>query len=104
MKRGVIDAEQTFSETFKPIIEPLNLIVDKKSENQSIQREKHSDQSLKDEEADHFNKTSLYQFTHFFEIPAENRIYDKTYGLYFEKGFDGCKQGNIQSILQVILK
>lgn len=86
MKRGVIDAEQTFNETFKPIIEPLNLIVDKTSENQPAQ-------SSKVKEADYLNKTSLYQFTHFFEIPIENRIYDKTYGLYFEKSIQRLQIG-----------
>ncbi|VVC26059.1 Hypothetical protein CINCED_3A014554 [Cinara cedri] len=71
MKRGVIDTEYLFNEAFKPIIDSLNLIADKKK-GQNIQ-------SLKGEEDNNLHKTSVHQFTHFFEILPEHRIYDKTY-------------------------
>lgn len=82
MKRGVIDAEHSFNETFKPIIEPLTLIADSKSEKQSVQSE---NPVIENDEEDNLHKKSIYQFEHFFDINPENRLYDKTYGLHFDK-------------------
>lgn len=83
IKRGVLDYEHSVNETLKPIIDPLNTITEKINDGEN----------LVDNKNDYNLKTSLNQFTHFFEIPPENRIYDKTYGLYFEKETHQLKIG-----------
>lgn len=57
MKRGVIDTEHTFNETFKPIIDPLNIIAKQNSGELCIQ-------SLNDEVNENLPKiTSLHIFS-----------------------------------------
>ena len=67
-----MDYEHSFNETFKPIIDPLNTIVDKSNNTKS-------EENVLDSKNGYDLKTSSNQFSHFFEIPPEYRIYDKTY-------------------------
>lgn len=78
IKRGTIDSENYFSETFKPITDPLNKIAEQN--NKSFNE----------------NKNDLLDssFETFLKLPPESRNYDKTYGLYYDKSNDKLKIGN----------
>ena len=86
IKRGVVDSDKYFRETFKPIIEPLNTIVEKKNLS-SIQNNDNSD----DDDNDGISEPG---FKHFFNAPYESRRYDKAFGLHYDKYDDKLKISN----------
>jgi hypothetical protein len=84
MKRGVADSDNYFRETFKPIIKPLNTIV----ENNKISTIQNNDNSNDDD------GISEPGFNHFFNAPYEARRYDKAFGLHYDKSDDKLKIAN----------
>lgn len=78
IKRGTIDSENYFDETFKPITDPLNKIVEQ------------NNKSFKENKDDLLDSS----FETFLKLPPQSRNYDKTYGLYYDKSDDKLKIGN----------
>lgn len=80
MKRGVIDSSNYFLETFKPIIDPLNTIIENKNNNNTppIKNIKN------DESHSDGNEEDYSDFTHFLQSSPLSRSYDKTFGLHYD--------------------
>lgn len=90
MRRGVIDSDNYFRDTFKPLLEPLNTLSEK---NIPII-------SNKDEEvlnaSDDDNKNLLNSsFDNFFILNPKSRRYDKSYGMHYDSVNDQLKISNI---------
>lgn len=86
MRRGVIDSDNYFRETFKPIIDPLNTIIEKKnSENASFPQNINND----------IEEDSEFAFEHFLKSSPQSRKYDKTFGLNYDEVENTLKIGNV---------
>jgi len=77
IKRGNIDFDHNFRKSFKPIIDPLNSIVE----------------NNKNVNINNLNNDNLLvsDFENFFNIPFESRKYDKSFGLHYDKNDDTLK-------------
>lgn len=87
MKRGIIDSDHDFRETFKPIIEPLNAIVDNKKSIEPININEYINE-------DSDSNVLVSDFENFLKIPFESRKYDKSFGLHYDKNEDTLKIAN----------
>lgn len=88
LKRGVLDSEYTFNETFKPIIEPLNMLVNDNKMNNVIDEE--LSVTTNEENAD----PQLYEFNNFMKLPPNRRSYDPSYGMRYDNMDNQLKIGN----------
>ena len=89
MKRGVIDSNNYFSETFKPIIDPLNTIIENK--NELILRNINTDKNENDGQHDY---VVISDFEHFLKASPQSRTYDRSYGLHYDVKDDKVKIAN----------
>lgn len=92
MKRGAIDSNNYFRETFQPIIEPLNTIIENKNIDnaQTIKNNKNDEYSEENEEENGYS-----DFIHFFNTSPQSRTYDKTFGLHYDKKDEKLKIANV---------
>lgn len=88
MKRGEIDSDHYFRETFKPLIEPLNSIAEKN--NTSIT----SIENTNYKNVDNVEATTVSDFISFFNTAPRLRTYDKNFGLYYDPVADQLKIGH----------
>lgn len=87
LKRNVIDSDNYFHETFKPIIEPLNKIAEKNSSTELTTFNK----NLEEDDDDDFTVSA---FNNFLKTPLQSRTYDKSYGLHYDTNDDKLKIAN----------
>lgn len=95
MKRGIIDSDHYFRDTFKPILDPLNTIAENNKIGESFIQNSNvlPRESIEDyEDNDELN----LEYNNFFQTPHNSKInYDKAYGLYYDKSIDKLKIGNV---------
>jgi len=90
MKRGVIDSDNYFSQTFKPIIEPLNTIIENKKSNNKIPI-----QNINNGEYSNEEDNASSDFEHFLMTSPQSRSYDKVFGLHYDGKDDQLKIANV---------
>jgi len=93
MKRGVIDSDNYFRETFKPIIEPLSSRIEKNTLYNLQPPEVKKTETLYTSDEDNDNELNS-SFENFLnnKRPTSKR-YDKSYGLHYDKASDSYKIG-----------
>jgi len=96
IKRNVIESDNYFRETFKPILEPLNMLSKKNVTNVSndsstdhINTEVHYSSDQEDDDA-----LLNTKFNNFFNTRPQSRRYDKSYGLHYDRANDQLKISN----------
>lgn len=96
LKRGVLDSEHTFNETFKPIIEPLNRIVNNSDANKVSNMSDNETSSLENSRYDVEANTNkqLDEFNNFVSISPNKRTYDQSYGMHYDKANKQLKIGS----------
>ncbi|KAE9522106.1 hypothetical protein AGLY_017494 [Aphis glycines] len=91
MKPGVIDSDNYFHETFRPILEPLNILSKKNkshiSHNYPVDQKNIEVQYASDEDDDNLNSS----YNNFFNTRPQLRGYDRSYGMYYDKATDKLK-------------
>ena len=88
MKRGVIDSDNYFRQAFKPIIEPLNTIIENKNNDSKLQKIINNEYNDEDDQA-------LSNFAHFLNTSPQSRVYDKAFGLHYDEKDKQLKIANV---------
>ena len=83
VKRGNIDSDNYFRQTFKPIIEPLNTILENKNSNNLISTQNNEEDNV------------LSDFEHFLMTSPQSRTYDKAFGLHYDGKDEQLKIANV---------
>ena len=86
IKRGIISSDHDFCETFKPIIDPLNTIIENKKDTEAFKTVENIDENA--------DSSSVSAFENFLNTPFESKKYDKSFGLFYDKTDDKLKIGN----------
>lgn len=96
LKRGVLDSEHTFNETFKPIIEPLNRIVNNSDANKGSRMLDNEMSNLENSQHDveATSNSQLEEFNNFVSISPNKRTYDQSYGMHYDKADKELKIGS----------
>jgi len=94
MKRGVIDSDNYFRETFKPLLEPLSTLTEKNTPFiSSSTKQKTESLYASDDDSDGVLLNS--SFENFSETRPQSRRYDKSYGMYYDATNEQLKISNI---------
>lgn len=83
VKRGNIDSDNYFRQTFKPIIDPLNTILENKNSNNLIPTQNNEEDNV------------LSDFEHFLMTSPQSRTYDKAFGLHYDGKDEKLKIANV---------
>lgn len=92
MKRGIIDSDNYFRDTFKPLLEPLSTLSEKNTSHISDTIKKEETVYASDEDSDSVLNSS---FDNFLISNPKSQRYDKSYGMHYDAVNNQLKISNM---------